>query len=68
MKRYSYIFVIVLILSIVLSSCQPVATTPATIKIGVNAELTGGVPVVGESCKNAADLAVKEINDAGGLK
>jgi branched-chain amino acid transport system substrate-binding protein len=68
MKRYSYIFVLVLILSIVLSSCQPVASTPSTIKIGVNAELTGGVPVVGESCKNAADLAVKEINDAGGLE
>jgi branched-chain amino acid transport system substrate-binding protein len=29
--------------------------------------LTGSVPVVGASCKNAAELAVKEINDAGGL-
>jgi branched-chain amino acid transport system substrate-binding protein len=66
MKRYGSIIVFVLILSIVLTSCQAVGA-PSTIKIGVNAELTGGVPVVGESCKNAADLAVKEINDAGGL-
>jgi branched-chain amino acid transport system substrate-binding protein len=66
MKKYSTIFVLVLIVSIVLASCQAVGA-PSTIKIGVNAELTGGVPVVGESCKNAAELAVKEINDAGGL-
>jgi branched-chain amino acid transport system substrate-binding protein len=52
--------------SLILSACRPAA--PQTIKIGVNAELTGGIPVVGESCKNAAQLAVKQINDAGGLE
>lgn len=39
-----------------------------TIKVGVVAELTGDVPAVGASCKNAAELAVKEVNDAGGLE
>ena len=39
-----------------------------TIKVGVVAELTGDIPAVGASCKNAAELAVKEINDAGGLE
>ena len=39
-----------------------------TIKIGVIAELTGDMPAVGESCKKAAEMAVKEINDAGGLQ
>jgi len=66
MKKSGTIFIFMLILTIVLSSCQ--AAGDSTIKIGVNAELTGGVPVVGESCKNAAELAVKEINDAGGLE
>lgn len=37
------------------------------IVIGVNAELTGSIPVVGQSCKNAAQMAVDEINGAGGL-
>ncbi len=37
------------------------------IKVGVIAELTGDMPAVGASCKNAAEMAVKEINDAGGL-
>jgi branched-chain amino acid transport system substrate-binding protein len=38
------------------------------IKIGVIAELTGDIRAVGDSCKKAAELAVAEINDAGGVK
>ncbi len=38
-----------------------------TVRIGVNAEITGSVPVVGKSCVNAAKMAVGEINKAGGL-
>ncbi|MHB9024782.1 MAG: ABC transporter substrate-binding protein [Armatimonadota bacterium] len=49
----------------VLTSCK---SGPPTVKIGVDAELTGSIPVVGQSCKNAAEMAVKEINDAGGLE
>ncbi len=37
------------------------------ILIGVNAELTGSVPVVGRSCVNAARMAVEELNARGGL-
>ncbi|MBF0537499.1 MAG: ABC transporter substrate-binding protein [Nitrospirae bacterium] len=37
------------------------------IKIGVVAELTGDIPAVGVSCKNAAEMAVKAVNDAGGI-
>ncbi len=39
-----------------------------TIRIGVIAELTGSIPAVGASCRNAALLAAKEINDAGGIE
>jgi len=34
----------------------------------VIAELTGSIPAVGASCRNAALLAAKEINDAGGIE
>ncbi len=44
-----------------------VASGADTLKVGLNAELTGSIPVVGQSCKNAAEFAVKEITDAGGL-
>ncbi len=66
MKRFSLFVLAVMLLSMILAACQPAA--PDTLKIGLNAELTGGIPVVGESCKNAAELAAKEVNDAGGLE
>lgn len=39
-----------------------------SIKVGVIAELTGDMPAVGASCRNAAEMAVKEVNDAGGIE
>jgi len=39
-----------------------------TIKLGFNVPLTGDIPDVGESSKNAAEMLKKKINDAGGLK
>lgn len=65
MKRLSLFVLVIMLLGVVLSACQPAA--PSAIKIGLNVELTGTIPVVGESSKNAAELAVKEVNDAGGL-
>ena len=38
-----------------------------TVRIGVIAELTGDIPAVGASCKNAAELAIEQVNEAGGL-
>ncbi|MDD2903652.1 MAG: ABC transporter substrate-binding protein, partial [Syntrophales bacterium] len=38
------------------------------ISIGVNAELTGSKPTVGDSCKKAAELLADQVNKAGGLK
>lgn len=38
-----------------------------TIKLGVNLEVTGDVAAYGVPEKQAVDLAVKEINDAGGV-
>ena len=38
-----------------------------SVKIGLNAELTGEMPAVGASSKNAAELFASEINAAGGI-
>ena len=65
MKHLFRFVLVAMLLTVVLSACQPAA--PTTIKVGLNVELTGSIPVVGESSKNAAELAIKEINDAGGL-
>ena len=68
MKKLTVLFIaITLLMSITfLISCSK--NDPNTIKIGVIAELTGDVPAVGASCKNAAEMAVAEINNAGGIQ
>jgi branched-chain amino acid transport system substrate-binding protein len=38
------------------------------IRIGVNAEITGSKPTVGDSCQKAAQLVAAEVNAGGGLK
>jgi len=40
----------------------------ATIKIGINAPITGDIPKVGEGTKYSAQLWLEDINAAGGLK
>ncbi len=42
--------------------------TDRSLKLGVIAELTGDMPAVGASCRNAAQMAVAEVNAAGGLE
>jgi branched-chain amino acid transport system substrate-binding protein len=41
--------------------------TDRSLKLGVITELTGDMPAVGASCRNAAQMAVDEVNAAGGL-
>lgn len=57
MNKYK-IFPFLLITIILLSACGPAA--PATIKIGVNAPLTGDIPKVGEGTKFAAEMWLEE--------
>ena len=52
---------------LLLVGCGPKEETVTQIKVGVIAPLTGSIPVVGQSTKNAAELTVKEVNEAGGL-
>ena len=49
---------------VLLTSCQP---TKPSVKIGINAELTGEMPAVGASCKQAAELFTEQVNKAGGI-
>ncbi len=66
MKKSCFLFVALMFLGFMVTGCGGGGGN--TIRIGVIAELTGDVPAVGASCKNAAEMAVKEINDAGGLQ
>jgi len=68
MKKATIFFTTVALFAclILLGNCSK--TDSDTIRIGVIAELTGDIPAVGASCKNAAQMAVQEINDAGGIQ
>lgn len=48
------------------AGCSP--SGPPQLKIGLNVELTGEMPAVGASAKNAAELFVSQINAAGGVQ
>ena len=61
-----WIFLSVLSCLLALGGCAPKETND--IRIGVNAEITGSKPTVGDSCKNAAQLLEAQVNADGGLK
>jgi branched-chain amino acid transport system substrate-binding protein len=52
--------------SLLLTACNKQADDNH-IKVGAILELTGNIPAVGASSKNAAEMAVKEINAQGGI-
>lgn len=65
MKKCAFLIVPVMITFAMLAGvCEG---GDSTIKVGLIAELTGDIPAVGESCKDSALMAVKEINEAGGI-
>jgi len=64
-KKVSLFIAALISIALLTVACQKSGEN--VIKVGVIAELTGSIPAVGASCKNAALLAVKEINDAGGI-
>jgi len=65
MSRYPWPLII-LTLVLCWAGCGPAPENE--IRLGVNAELTGSKPTVGDSCKKAAQLLAAQVNQEGGLK
>ncbi len=64
--RKGLLFVIaILVLGLALSPC--VWAKSKTIKVGINAPITGDIPKVGEGSKYAAEMWLEDIQAAGGL-
>ncbi|MFA4902687.1 MAG: ABC transporter substrate-binding protein [Desulfobaccales bacterium] len=66
MTRYTWTAAILLASSCLIWGCG--SQESKEIRVGVNAELTGSKPTVGDSCKKAAELMAAQVNQAGGLK
>lgn len=71
MKRSIKLLALLSLILVVLAGCGPSGTTGSgsgdTILIGANLELSGDVATYGSSISEGIDLAVEEINDAGGV-
>jgi branched-chain amino acid transport system substrate-binding protein len=68
MKKGVFLSGIIFCVALVLAfyGCGPKG--PETIKIGINAPITGDIPKVGEGTKYAAEMWLEDINAAGGLE
>ena len=67
MKKGLFIGIVsCLVVGLFFFACGPKA--PTTIKIGINAPITGDIPKVGEGTKFAAQMWLEDINAAGGLE
>ena len=65
MKRALIVLLAVVALGLVLTGCQQGGTD--TVKIGVNMELSGAVATYGQSTVDGIELAIDEVNAAGGI-
>lgn len=61
-----FLFTTLVSLLLILAGCDSEEKL-TDLRVGLIAELTGETSAVGISCKNAAELAVKEVNESGGL-
>jgi branched-chain amino acid transport system substrate-binding protein len=66
MRKVLLFLVSCLVIGLILSPC--VWSKTKTIKVGINAPLTGDIPKVGEGTKYAAQMWLEDINSAGGLE
>lgn len=66
LKKMGLLILALSLLATVIGGCAPKA--PVTIKIGINAEITGDIPKVGEGTKYAAEMWLEDIKAAGGLE
>ena len=65
MRKGLLLVVSIIVLGLLFSPCTWAATK--TIKIGINAPITGDIPKVGEGTKFAAQMWLEDIQAAGGL-
>ncbi len=67
MKRVFLLLTAILVIMSVFVGCSLTAGNSNTIKLGVNYELSGAVATYGRSSVEGIELAIEEINSAGGI-
>jgi branched-chain amino acid transport system substrate-binding protein len=65
-KRITWFFAIAVSLSLILASCAPQGGSTETVKIGLQAPLTGDFAAEGQWAKQSVEIAADLINKKGG--
>lgn len=71
MRKFTKIVCMVMVLALVtigFAGCGEQASTGEAIKIGGIGPITGAAAIYGQAVKNAAEIAVEEVNAKGGLQ
>ncbi len=66
MKRFGWVMVMFLAFIWLAAGCA--SKEENAIRVGVNAELTGSKPTVGDSCRKAVELLAAQVNQSGGVQ
>ena len=66
-KRLIWLFTITVSLSLILASCAPPGASSETVKIGLQAPLTGDFAAEGQWAKQSVEIAAELINKKGGV-
>lgn len=67
MKKLAGVCAAVAMLAVMMTGCSGGQQAGDTIKIGANLEMTGSNATFGKSASNGAKLAIKQVNDNGGV-
>lgn len=68
MRKLAYLVMVTCALALVFSSQAWSFGRKATIKVGINAPMTGDIPKVGEGSKFAAQMWLADVEKAGGIE
>lgn len=66
-KLFSVVLVLMMISTLFVACSAPASTNTNEIKIGINYELSGEVASYGQSSVSGIELAIEEVNAAGGI-
>jgi branched-chain amino acid transport system substrate-binding protein len=67
-KGYVYVLALVFMCSLAFLADRPALAQPKVVKVGNILPLSGPSASVGQQSKNSQDMAIEEINAAGGIK
>ncbi len=68
MRKVIYLLMVSCVVALCFSSAAMSQGRKTTIKVGINAPMTGDIPKVGEGTKYAAEMWLEDVQKAGGIE